>query len=49
MLLMILEIFTKKELQETNQREFRIEKVIKRKMINFILNGKDKIICLIAG
>ena len=27
----LLELFMKKELQKTNQKEFRIEKVIKRK------------------
>ena len=36
--------FYEKELQKTNQEEFRIEKVI-----NFLLNGKDIIIHLIVG
>ena len=27
----LLELFTKKELQKTNQKEFRTEKIIKRK------------------
>ena len=35
--------FYKKELQKTNQKEFRVEKVIKRKAINDILNGKAMI------
>ena len=42
-------IFYEKELQKTNQEEFRIEKVIRRKGINFMLNGKDIIIHLIVG
>ena len=36
------------ELQKTNQEEFRIEKVIK-KAINYMSNGKDVIVHLIAG
>ena len=39
--------FYQKELQKTNQKEFRLEKVIKRKCN--MLNGKVIIICLIAG
>ena len=39
--------FYEKELQKTNQKEFRLEKVIKRKCD--MLNGKVIIICLIAG
>ena len=38
--------FYKKELQRTNQKEFRIEKVIKKKVINY---REDTIIPLIAG
>ena len=41
--------FYEKELQKTNLKEFRIYKVIKRKVINYMLNGKDKIIPLISG
>ena len=37
----------KNELQNTNQKEFRIEKVIK-KVINYMLNGKIMIICVIV-
>ena len=33
-----------KELQKTNQKEFRVEKVI-----NYILNGRAMVILLIAG
>ena len=33
-------MFYKKELQKTNQKEFRIEKVIKKKLINYMPNGK---------
>ena len=35
--------FYEKELQKTNQKEFRVEKVIKRKGI-YMLNGKVMII-----
>ena len=38
--------FYEKELQKTNQKEFRIEK---EKVINYMLNGKVMIINLIAG
>ena len=43
--------FCEKELQKTNQEEFRIEKVMKRKgkVIKYMLNGKDIIIHLIVG
>ena len=40
--------FYEKELQKTNQKEFRIEKVLK-KVINCMSNGKGMIIVLIAG
>ena len=36
--------FYEKELQKTNQDEFRIEKVIKKKVINFISNGRVMIV-----
>ena len=42
----LLELF-KKELQKTNQKELKIEKVIKRKDDKYMLHGKDTIICLI--
>ena len=42
------EMFCKKKLQKTNQRLFRIGDTIK-KLINYMLNGKDTIIRLIAG
>ena len=41
--------FYEKELQKTNQKEFRIEKVIKKKGENCMSNGKDIIILLTAG
>ena len=44
----LLEFFTKKELHKTNQKEFRTEEVIKRKVKFYMLNGKDTIIRLIA-
>ena len=38
----LLERFTKNNRKkETNQKEFRIEKVIKNKSDNYILNGKQ--------
>ena len=42
-------VFYEKELQKTNQKEFRIEKVLKRKVINYMSNGKDIISLLIVG
>ena len=45
----IIGTFYEKELQKTNQKEFRIGKVIKRKCDKFMSNGKDMIIHLIAG
>ena len=42
----IIGTFYEKELQKTNQEEFRIEKVIRRKGDNFMLNGKVMIIHL---
>ena len=40
--------FYEKELQKTSQEKFRIEKVLKRKVINFMLNGKGMIVVLIV-
>ena len=45
----IIGTFYEKELQKIYQQEFRIEKVIKKKVINYMLNEKDMIIHLIAG
>ena len=46
----IVGIFYEKELQKINQKEFWVEKVIKRKKaINYMLNEKDTIIRVIAG
>ena len=44
----IIGTFYEKELQETNEKEFRTEKVIKEKVINYMLNGKIMIIYLIV-
>ena len=41
--------FYEKDDQKTNQQEFRIEKVIKRKAVNYMSNGKVMIVHLIAG
>ena len=46
----IIGTFYEKELQKTNQQGFRIEKkLLKEKEINYMLNGKDMTIYLIAG
>ena len=45
----IIGTFYEKELQKTNQQEFRIEKVIKEKVINYMSNGKVMIVHLIVG
>ena len=37
------------EFQETNKAQFRVEKVIKKKGINYISSRKVMITCLIAG
>ena len=45
----LLEHFTKKN-QKKNEKEFRIEKVRKKKMqCNYMLNRKDTILHLIVG
>ena len=41
--------FYEKQLQKTDQKEFRIKKLIKKKAINYLLNGKAIIIVLIVG
>ena len=45
----IIGSFYEKELQKTDQEEFRIEKVVKGKVIKYMLNGKVMIIHLIVG
>ena len=45
----IIGTFYQKELQKTNQKEFRTEKVIKRKSDNCMSIGKVMIIHLIVG
>ena len=41
--------FYEKELQKTNQQKFRIEKLLKEKVINHMSNEKVMIVHLIAG
>ena len=41
--------FYEKELQKTDKKEFKIEKVIKKKEVNCTLNGKAMIILSIVG
>ena len=45
----LLKDFMKKKLQKASQEKFRIEKVLKKKVINFMSNGEDMIIVLIVG
>ena len=45
----IIWTFYKKELQKTTQQEFKIKKVIKKKVINYMSNGEVMIVHLIAG
>ena len=47
----IVGTFYGKELpkKKKNQKEFRVEKIIKRKCDNYMLNGKDTIILLTVG
>ena len=45
----LLEVFVKKDCKKQIQKKFRIEKIIKEKVINCILNEKDMIIRLIVG
>ena len=45
----ITETFYEHELQRTNQQDFRIEKVIKKKVINYVSNEKGMVIHLMAG
>ena len=45
----IIGTFYEKELQKASQNEFRIEKVIKVKVTNYMSNGKVMIVHLIAG
>ena len=45
----IIRSFYEKELQKTNQKKFRIEKVLKRKVRNYMSNGKGIIINLIVA
>ena len=39
----IIGTFYKKELQKTNQKQFRIEKDLRKKVINYMYNGKVRI------
>ena len=41
--------FYEKELKKPNEKEFRIEQVIKKKVISRMSNGKDTIIHLTVG
>ena len=45
----VIVTFYEKELQKTNQKEFRIEKYLREKVISCMLNGKGMIIHLIVG
>ena len=45
----IVATFYEKELQKKKSKKFRIEKLIRKKAINYMSNGKDTIIRLIVG
>ena len=45
----IVGTFYEKKLQKTNQKKFRVEKVIKKKVVSYMLNGKTTIALLIVG
>ena len=45
----VIGTFYEKELKKTNQKEFRIEKILKKRVISCMLNGKCMIILLIVG
>ena len=45
----LLECFTKKNCKKSNQKEFRVEKRIKRKGGKLMSNGKTKIVLLSIG
>ena len=45
----IVGTFYEKELQKTNQTEFRVDKVIKKKVIKYMPNGKTILIHLMVG
>ena len=45
----VIGTFYEKELQKTNQKEFRIERVLKKKVISCMLNGNCMIILSIVG
>ena len=49
MWLVIYMVHSEKELQETNYKEFKIKKIIKKKMLNYLHNRKDMILLLIVG
>ena len=44
----LLKLFTKNSCKKTNQKEFRNEKKIKKKAINYMLDGKVTIVHLIV-
>ena len=45
----LLESFTIKKLRKTNKISLELKKVINRKVINYMLNGKTMTIHLIVG
>ena len=48
-MLLMVKKFYEKELQKTDQKEFRIEKVLKKMVISYMSNRKVMIIHLIVG
>ena len=45
----IIGTFYEKELPKTDQQEFRVEKIIKKKVTNYMSNGKVMIVHSISG
>ena len=45
----LLERFTKTSYKKTNQKEFRVKGVMKKKMVNYMLNLKATMVFLMIG
>ena len=45
----LLELFTKKNCKKQIKKGLELKNQSKEKMINYLLNGKDTKICVIAG
>ena len=45
----LLEFFTKNNCKKQIKKSLELKKLSRKKVINYMLNGEDTIICLIAG